>query len=354
MTEFLKGLFECIDGIDDVRDLFYILLAFPVLVLLWWRSVSANRQASAALDQAKSVQEQVALAQRDSLFSRFQTASDMLGSEVLSTRIGAIYSLMRLADDRPEQFHVQVMILFCAFLRNPPPYAGQKKTVRDDVHTILQVLKKRSKSAIQLEKDQRYYLDLTMAQLSGAALRASKFERAHFVGADLSEAYAETTDFSHTHWEHCNLGKGLFMSTSFFLASLFSCDLSNSDCRAANLSRAHFHRSMLCGANLKHANMTGAVLSATDLTGACLLLCDLSGARIESSKLHRDGTIDESATYCRITQAQLDEATADPDRPPNIAPGTIDVDTGLEVAWNRSKSEENWEKLKLLKQQRGC
>ena len=349
----MNDLLEHINGIDDVRDLLYIFLAIPVLILLVWRSVSANRQANAALDHVKSLQEQVALTQRDSLNQRFQSASDMLGSEVLSTRIGAVYSLMRLAEDRPEEFHIQTMILLCAFLRNPPSYASESERVafRDDVHTILQALKRRSKYAINLEKDQKFYMDLTGVRLVGAALRHSQFSRAQFTGADLSEAYSEGTNYSHSHWEHCNLRKGRFVGANFFLAGMFSCDVSSADLQGANLHRSHFHRSTMCGTNLKYARMTGASLSATNLTGACLYLCDLSGARIESSKLHRDGTVDEIETFCTITQAQLDEATADTENPPKIAPGTIDIETGQDVAWNMSKSEENWEKLTALKQQ---
>ena len=43
----------------------------------------------------------------------------MLGSEVLSVRLGGIYALQRLAEEEPKQYHVQIMRLFCAFVRNP-------------------------------------------------------------------------------------------------------------------------------------------------------------------------------------------------------------------------------------------
>ena len=43
----------------------------------------------------------------------------MLGSEVLSVRLGGIYALQRLAEEWPDQYHIQIMRLFCAFVRLP-------------------------------------------------------------------------------------------------------------------------------------------------------------------------------------------------------------------------------------------
>ena len=351
LADSLTWLYEHIDGIDDVRDLLYIFLAIPALALLWWRSTSSNRQARASLNQAKATQEQVALAQSDSLIHRFQTASNSLGSEVISARIAAIYSLMRLAENRPEQFHVQAMELFCAFIRNPPPYPSSPDAFRDDIHTILQVLKRRSDFSIKLEKKQRFYFSLGMAQLSGAALRNSKFARANFEGANLSKAYAEHSDFSHAHLEHCRLRDSRFIAAKFVLANLFYSDLSKSDFQAADFHRANFHFSIMSDANLKYANLTDAHLSATNLEGASLFLSDLSGAHIKSSTLHTDGTIDDTETFCTLTQAQLDETGADPKRPPHIDPGTIDADTGLRIVWCQRLGKENWERLQALKQQ---
>ena len=54
------------------------------------------------------------------LNERYQKGAEMLGSEVLAVRLGGIYALQRLVEDHPKQYHVQVMRLFCAFVRNPP------------------------------------------------------------------------------------------------------------------------------------------------------------------------------------------------------------------------------------------
>ena len=43
----------------------------------------------------------------------------MIGSEILAVRLGGIYALQRLAADELEQYHVQIMLVLSAFVRNP-------------------------------------------------------------------------------------------------------------------------------------------------------------------------------------------------------------------------------------------
>ena len=53
------------------------------------------------------------------LNDRYQRGAEMLGSTVLVVRLGGIYALNRLAEEHPQQYHIQVMELLCAFARNP-------------------------------------------------------------------------------------------------------------------------------------------------------------------------------------------------------------------------------------------
>ena len=332
-------------GIDDIRDAFYILVAIPALILLWWRSASANRQARAALEQAKAAHDQSALAQADSVTSLFLSATDMLGSEFAAVRVGGVHSLMRLAEQRPEEFHIRVMQLFCAFLNNPPPHpADPPPSQRNDIQTILQVLKRRSDEILELESKQHFSIDLRMAQLSGSALRGSKFSRAHIVQGDLSHAYAEGSDFSHSSLEHCGLHQGRFAGCNFFLARVFYSELSNSNFQATNFHRANLHFVDLTTTNLKYAKFTRASISAVDFRGSELDLADLSGARIKTGRrLKPDGEIDDEEVSCTLTQAQLDEAAADPAQPPEIDLKIVDVETGRQLVWNEERGRHNWE-----------
>ena len=92
------------------------LIALPLAV---WRSLVAQKQAEAALRQADTALRQAETAQQGLLNDRYQQGAEMLGNDVLSVRLGGIYALQRLAEEHPEQYHVQIMRLFCAFVRRP-------------------------------------------------------------------------------------------------------------------------------------------------------------------------------------------------------------------------------------------
>ena len=334
-------------SIGDVRDAFYILVGIPAIMLLWWRSASANKQARAALEQAKAAHDQIVLAQEDSLTNLFLSATEMLGSEVTAVRIGGVHALMRLSEQRSEEFHVRVLQLLCAFLSSPPPPPAElPQGTRDDIHTILQVLKRRSDAALELEKQRKFYINLRMAQLSGSALRGSKFARANFVESDLSNAYAEGSDFSHSRLDHCDLRKGRFNGCNFFLAGISYSNLSDSNFQGTNFHRASMHFLNLSGSNLKYAKLTRASLSAVDFTGSILEMADLSGARIKMGRrLKPDGEIDDTEVPCTLTQRQLDEAAADPKNIPQIDTGILDDAIGRQLVWNEDRGKQNWERL---------
>ena len=66
-------------------------------MLAIWRSTVAERQS--------------ATAQQGLLNERYQKGAEMLGSDVLSVRLGGIYALERLAAEDPNQYHILVMKL---------------------------------------------------------------------------------------------------------------------------------------------------------------------------------------------------------------------------------------------------
>ncbi|MDE0330255.1 MAG: hypothetical protein OXL41_00145 [Nitrospinae bacterium] len=97
-----------------IRNLGLFLAAPIALGLAVWRARVADRQAEAA-------QTQVATSQGSLLNERYHKGAEMLGSEALSVRLGGIYALARLAREHPEEYHIQIIRLLCAFVRNPPP-----------------------------------------------------------------------------------------------------------------------------------------------------------------------------------------------------------------------------------------
>ena len=99
-------------GSTTIRNLFLVVAALIALPLATWRSFVAERQANAAQKNSQ-------IAQIGLLNERYQKGAEMLGSDVLSVRLGGIYALRRLAEEHPEEYHVQIMRLFCAYVRHP-------------------------------------------------------------------------------------------------------------------------------------------------------------------------------------------------------------------------------------------
>ena len=129
MSEYTAMLWDCLDPIWDwlsitesngtanresgsttIRNLGLVIAAVVALPLAIWRSKIAERQAL--------------ITQQDLLNGRYQTGAEMLGSDVLSVRLGGSFALDRLAEEYPEQYHLQVLQLFCAFVRHPSGNAG--------------------------------------------------------------------------------------------------------------------------------------------------------------------------------------------------------------------------------------
>ena len=223
----------------------------------------------------------------------------MLGSDLLSVRLGGIYALDNLAEEYPEQYHLRIMRLYCAFIRHPSGKADQAIAptseepstpdarydeawqeaasqdederdtwVREDVQEIMNLLRKRSGKRIALEQQSGFVPDLRGADLQHANLARMKLDRAVLSNADLS------------------------------YSSLYR----------TSLKKAILRDTKLPGAMLNEADLSGAMLAGADLSKSTLEKTNLSGARFYDP---------DSRTVGRgLTQDQLDMAYADSSNPP--------------------------------------
>lgn len=245
-----------------IRNLGLFLAAPIALLLAIWRARVADRQAKAA-------QTQVTTSQGSLLNERYQKGAEMLSSGALSARLGGIYALARLAREHPEEYHIQIIRLLCAFLRNPPPENDEAvdadenwrpPKLRPDIQEIMREIGGRADAQIDIEEQQEDYygLDLHYAELPDANL----------VGANLADA------------------------------NLIGADLTGAD---------------LCDAVLISADLGSAALNGVNLTDA-----DLTGVNLRDCK--------------GLTQEQLDEAKASDDNPPNLR-RTLDAETSEQLEW---------------------
>ena len=97
-------------GSTTIRNIALVIAALIGLPIAIWRSMVAERQATASQSQAE-------IAERGLLNERYQKGAEMLGSDVLSVRLGGIYALRQLAEEHPKDYHLQIMRLHSCVIR---------------------------------------------------------------------------------------------------------------------------------------------------------------------------------------------------------------------------------------------
>ena len=216
----------------------------------------------------------------------------MLGSDLLSVRLGGFYALDHLAEEYPEQYRFQITHLFCAFIRHPSGNAGdaiapaseepstpdaqfdegwqegapegeQQPRVREDVQAIMGLLRKRSDKRITLEQKSGFVPDLRGAYLQRANFEHTRLDRAVFASADLSYA---------------NLN-------------------------GVSPKKAILRGTRLSGVMLDEADLSGATRAGADLSGAIIGNTNLSGTRFSDPDSERGCTVSPKVNLMRLVPA---------------------------------------------------
>ncbi len=294
--DWLRSVPESSDsGGETLRTLALILVAIAGLFFAWWRNRIAGRQAETANEQAKT-------AERGLRNERYQKGADMLGNATLVTRFGGVYALEQLARDHPEEYHVPIVDLLCAFIRHPVEEGRSESGGADGggpdgsvyepdrrcaphIEAAAKAIGRRS-----VENDPSGFLNLRGANLSGADLRDANLSGTDLWGANLS-------------------GADLRGDASLSGASLWDTNLEGAMLFGANLS----------GATLFNTNLESAILSKANLEGAILSKANLRGATLSHVK--------------GLTQSGRGGAFIREGKAPPRLEGALDAETGKPLVW---------------------
>ncbi len=378
---------------ETLRNVGLLIGGGLAFVFAGWRAWVAERQANATQTQAQMAQNQADIAQKSLLNERYQRGAEMLGSEVLSTRLGGIYALEGLAEEHPSQYHIQIMKLFGSFVRNPATgNSGQDENgddeateLREDVQAVMDAVGRRGEAGLAIEKEVNFTLDLRGANLSFARLSGANLEKANLMGAKFRFA-----NFFDTHLispdpsdpiptrenqpqarpilegEHispdlagmedrcANLSLSILTDADLHGANLLGANLSGAQIMNVNLSEsriiyANFRRAVLLDANLSQAFMVGTDLSGAQLAGANLENAQLSstkfcgadflGASLIGADFSNAVLSEQNGKYVAggLTQTQLDQVTVNMNNPPDLT-GLVQVGTCKPLVWNARAS----------------
>ncbi|REE95622.1 pentapeptide repeat-containing protein [Thermomonospora umbrina] len=236
---------------------------------------------------------------------RFARAIELLGSEAIDARLGAIYSLERIARDS-ERDHPTVMEVLTAFVRRTSTTTAAGAS-RQDLWAALSVIARRrfehDRGRLVLRDSLLPEAELTEAALAGADLRGIRLAEATLTRAEL--AAADLTD-------------GVLDGARLDGADLTGADLTRVSASGARLTDATLTDAALNGARLDGGALTGArlqnvhalrcALSGADLTGADLTGADLSEADLNDARLPNAVLRNVTLTRGRLARADLSGA----------------------------------------------
>jgi uncharacterized protein YjbI with pentapeptide repeats len=213
----------------------------------------------------------IRLTQTRLITERFSKAVEQLASDKIEIRLGAIYSLERLAKDSPKD-HCSIMQVLASFIKENSPLETVRKRgliqdilssssndlnnvdrpqkIRTDIQAALTVIGRRNDEydALIDTKKGLHILEMSNTNLSQSTLIRLSFQCTWF-----SESSFEESEFANVDFVDANFAETNFKNSKFRRVNLRDANL-----RGANLERATFYGTNFKGAILQGANVRGA------------------------------------------------------------------------------------------------
>ena len=317
-------------GSATIRNVGLVIAGLIALPLALWRSFISHRQAVTG--------------QQGLLNERYQKGAEMLGSAVLSVRLGGIYGLASLAEDHPDQYHVPIFQLLCTFVRRPPEEGKRDETeqvhreksnsdheLRQDVQAAMTAISGRSEAGLGHEKATRGFLiEVTDSVAEGVTVRRAGLFWLDFRGANLRYVDLLKAKLSWANFNDADLSNSTLLEANLSHARLWKANLSHARLWKADLSKADISQSaILSNADLTNANLSDADLFLADLSGASLRGANLTGVVLQRANL----TGADLSEVTGLGQHRLNSGRADPNNPPTLR-NAFDAKTGKPLEWH--------------------
>ena len=168
------------------------------------------------LQRTRAAIKQADIDSRRLLADRYARSAELFASAELSARLAGLYALWDLAKEKVEIYHVRIMEILCAFVRNPPELKGWESgddkypAQRPDMEAILTLIRERNEAQYAQEQIARYRLNFSGADLCHAKLQGARLRGAEFYRADLSDAHLVEADLRGAQFSFADL-RGAFL-----------------------------------------------------------------------------------------------------------------------------------------------
>lgn len=286
---FLPAILEAVKIVTGTGDVFdnnplrYVILMAAIIgpLFIGWRLYVAQYQRNTVQDQ--SIPDRIAKAIQHLGTNEFiQKGAEFSPKPNLKNKLGAIYSLERVAQESPSN-HLKVMEILCDYIRKSSNAASALSRpadddfsitmwrekippIRIDIQAAIDVIARRTDAQLRIEITENYTLDLRECNLQRVNLRQGKFDLAMMEGSHLDFAQMNNAELN---------GAVLNRST-----------LNGAELGGARLNGAELNGAILNAAKLDQAELNGAQCNGAELNGAMLRLAKLNGAVLVGAKLH--------------------------------------------------------------------
>lgn len=184
-----------------------------------------------------------------------ETSSEERTEPNIEVRLGALYSLARIAQDSPRD-HMPIMEILCAYIRQNAPCRSlvpsekpRRVKLRSDIQTAINVIATRSPKNIRDEHESEFRLNLQDTDLSGG-----DFGGGIFTGAIFANSRLEGCKF-----DGCQLDGTRFNSSLLNYSRFNRANLTGSDWRGIVYNKGPLlplHDSDITGLNVGDADIT--------------------------------------------------------------------------------------------------
>ena len=289
-----------------------------------------------AAQRAAAMEATAKAANEKQITERFAKAIEQLASEKIEVRLGAIYTLERIAKDS-EKDQWTIMEVLTAFVRENAPIKKEEKSqnkkpliddflntqnkkeieelpkLRLDIQECLTVIGRREHPDPPGKILNLSHVNISQANLRGAKLEGVNFKGAKLQGANLQEAKLQMANLEGAELIEANLQEAKLQMANLESAELIEAILDYAILDDANLKRANLKEAKLYSANLTRAILQGANLKEADLCKAnlkeaILYQANLTGGNLNQADLTRAYLIGANLTKVYLIEAKFTEA----------------------------------------------
>ena len=238
--------------------------------------------------------------------------NDENGKPIIEVRLGALYSLERIAQDSIRD-HMQIIKILCAYARHNGGLQDKAEKPREDVIAAVTIIGQRDRwpngrRLIRRESLEAYHLDLRDCDLRNINIYRANLSNALLDGADLRGAELQSIELLHATLKNADLRGAKLFSGNIKYTRFDKADLSDAKFGNANLENAGFTGTIMIKTDFSNANMTKAYIVNANMSNARFSFTKFNQAWFEKTNMTGANFHNTDFTNAHFLYGNMDNA----------------------------------------------